>query len=95
MTHWTILLEPAADGQTTATVLELPEFKVTGSTRQIALNEIQQLLTQRLANTEVVSVSIPPTAVHNPWLKFGGMFENDADFEAIAQAIQTEREETL
>ncbi|MEL6491201.1 MAG: hypothetical protein AAFQ95_14680 [Cyanobacteria bacterium J06621_3] len=38
MTHWNILIEPAKDGQTTATVVELPTFQVTANTRQTALD---------------------------------------------------------
>ena len=89
------MLEPATNGQTTATVFGLPSFKVTAKDRQTALDQIQQLIKQWLANAEVVSVSIPTIEDNsNPWLKFGGIFKNDADFEAIVQAIEQEREET-
>ena len=92
MTNWNILLEPSTDGQTTATVLELPAFQVTANTRQLALDKIQQLLAHRLANAEVVSLSLPTLESDNPWLKFGGIFKDDPDFANIAQAIQSERE---
>jgi len=94
MTNWNILLESATDGQTTATVLELPAFRVTAGDRQTALDQIQQLLKQRLANAEVVPVSIPTAEDDsNPWLKFGGIFKDDPDFTAIAQSIEQERQE--
>ena len=96
MTNWNILLESATDGQTTATVLELPECQVTAGDRQTALDQIQQLLKQRLANAEVVPVSIPTAEDDsNPWLKFGGIFRSDADFEAIVRVIQRERQESV
>ncbi|MEM9003801.1 MAG: hypothetical protein AAGE59_09785 [Cyanobacteria bacterium P01_F01_bin.86] len=95
MADLNILLEPAVDGQLTATVLEFPEFKVTANTRQLALDEIQQLLVQRLAQTEIVSVSVPTKETDNPWIKFGGIFKGDPDFEAIAQAMKVEREDLL
>jgi len=94
MTNWNILLESVTDGQTTATVLELPAFQVTAGDRQTALDQIQQLLKQRLANAEVVPVSIPTAEDDsNPWLKFGGIFKDDPDFAAIAQSIEQERQE--
>mgnify|MGYP006285843871 CR=1 FL=1 len=96
MTNWNILLESATDGQTIATVLELPAFQVTAGDRQTALDQIQQLLKQRLANAEVVPVSIPTAEDDsNPWLKFGGIFRSDADFEAIVRVIQRERQESV
>jgi predicted RNase H-like HicB family nuclease len=93
VTNWNILIEPSTDGQTTATVLELPSFQVKASDRETALKEIQRLLAQRLASAEVVSVSIPAPDSANPWLKYGGMFKDDADFEAIAQELQQERQQ--
>jgi len=95
MKNWTILIEPSTDGQTTATVLELPLFQVKASDRETALQEIQRLLAQRLASAEVVSVSIPTPGNENPWLKYGGMFKDDADFEAITQGLQQERQKPL
>lgn len=92
MTSWNILIEPSPDGQTTATVLELPSFQVKASDRETALQDIQQLLAQRLASAEVVSISIPTPGNENPWLKYGGMFRDDADFEAITQELQQERQ---
>ena len=92
MTNWNILLESATDGQTTATVLELPTFQVTAGDRQTALGQIQQLLKQRLAKAEVVPISIPTTVDDsNPWLRFGSIFKDDEDFAAIVQDIEQEQ----
>ncbi|MGF1521917.1 MAG: hypothetical protein ACFBSF_06290 [Leptolyngbyaceae cyanobacterium] len=94
MTSLSVLLESTADGQTTATVLGLPSFKVIADTRQSALQKIRQLLDEHLANTEVVAIPISATNEDNPWRKFGGVFKDDADFELIAQAIAAERQES-
>lgn len=100
MASWNILLEPDKDGQTTATVVEMPTFNVTASTRKTALAKIQQLLTERLAHAEVVSISVPtlkpekpedPLRTENPWAEFGGLFQGDQDFEGIVQTMQAER----
>ncbi|MGG6241767.1 hypothetical protein ACQ4N7_24335 [Nodosilinea sp. AN01ver1] len=93
MTNWNILIEPSTDGQTTATVLELPSFQVKASDRVTALKEIQRLLAKRLAGAEIVSLSMPAPVSENPWLKYGGMFKGDADFEAITQDLQQDRQE--
>jgi len=87
MTNWNILIESATDGQTTATVLELPNFQITAKTRQKALEKIQQLLTQRLSQAKVVPLSIPDDHSDNPWIKFGGTFKDDPDFADIAKTI--------
>ncbi|MEN8447820.1 MAG: hypothetical protein ABG776_22720 [Cyanobacteria bacterium J06555_13] len=92
MTNWNILVEPTKDGQTTATVVELPAFQVTASNRQTALDEIQNLLAERLANAEMVSISVPSENDESPWLKFGGVFKDDPDFEDIVRDIRAERE---
>lgn len=85
MTNWNILLESTTDGQTIATVIELPTFQVTATTRQLALDKIQQLLTQRLSKTEVVSLPIPDNPETNPWIKFGGIYKGDSDFTHIVE----------
>lgn len=90
--NWNILLESTTNGQTTATVLELPAFQVTADTRQSALDKIRELLAQRLAHAEVVSVAVPGAEAENPWQKFGGIFKRDADFEEITRNLNAERE---
>ena len=98
MTNWNILIEPTKDGQTTATVVELPTFHVTESNRQTALDKIQRLLSERLASAEIVSISIPSDPLEkseNPWLKFGGIFKDDPDFDKIVRDMRAERESDL
>jgi len=95
MTNWNILLEKATNGQTTATVVELPACQVTAITRQLALEQIEQLLTQRLSEAEVVSLAIPSSQKANPWIEFGGVFKDDADFADIVEDLQAERTERL
>lgn len=51
----------------------------------------KQQPTQRLASTEMVSISFPSAKEENPWLKFGGVFKNDPDFENIVQDMKIER----
>ncbi|MEL7226138.1 MAG: hypothetical protein AAF810_21000 [Cyanobacteria bacterium P01_D01_bin.36] len=95
MTTWHILVESASDGQTIATVTELSTFQVKATTRQQALDEIQQLLTRQVSKAEVVSLPVLINQEANPWIEFGSIFKDDPDFADISEAIQAERMEEL
>jgi predicted RNase H-like HicB family nuclease len=89
-----ILLEQTADGQSSATVLELPDCHVIAITPQSAINQIQARLTERLATAQIVSIQIPAPQPQNPWIEFAGIFKDDPDFADIAQVIRAERTST-
>jgi predicted RNase H-like HicB family nuclease len=86
-----ILLEQTADGQSSATVLEIPDCHVIAITPQEAMSQVQTLLTERLANAQIVSIQIPAPQPQNPWIEFAGIFKDDQDFADIAQAIRADR----
>jgi predicted RNase H-like HicB family nuclease len=89
-----ILLEQTADGQSSATVLELPDCHVIAITPQAAISQVQARLTQRLATAQIVSIQIPAPQPQNPWIEFAGIFKDDPDFADIAQVIRAERNST-
>jgi predicted RNase H-like HicB family nuclease len=86
-----ILLEQTADGQSSATVLELPDCQVIAITPQAAMSQVQTRLTARLATAQIVSIQIPDPQPANPWIEFAGIFKDDRDFADIAQAIRADR----
>jgi predicted RNase H-like HicB family nuclease len=86
-----ILLEQTADGQSSATVLELPDCHVIAITPQAAISQVQSRLTERLATAQIVSIEVPTPQPQNPWIEFAGIFKDDPDFTDIAQAIRAER----
>jgi predicted RNase H-like HicB family nuclease len=86
-----ILIEQTADGQSSATVLELPDCQVIAITAQEAMSQVQVRLTERLATAQIVSIEIPAPQSQNPWIEFAGIFKDDPDFAEIAQAIRKER----
>jgi predicted RNase H-like HicB family nuclease len=88
---YNILLEQTADGQSSATVLELPNCQVIAITPQEALHQVQTCLTERLATAQIVSIQIPVSQPHNPWIEFAGIFKDDPDFTDIAQALRADR----
>jgi predicted RNase H-like HicB family nuclease len=86
-----ILIEQTADGQSSATVLELPNCQVVATTPQEAIRQVRARLTQRLATAEIVSIQIPAPEPQNPWIEFAGIFKDDPDFADIAEALRADR----
>lgn len=90
-----ILLEQTKTGQIIASIAELANCQVEADTRKEALAAIQELVSDRLNNVEVLplQISLAQTVQENPWMEFIGMFEGDAEFEEIAAQWQTERQQ--
>ncbi|MCC5635705.1 hypothetical protein LC593_07535 [Nostoc sp. CHAB 5844] len=88
-----ILLERSDEGNVIAYVLEFPNTQVEASTQQQALQELKKLFSTRLENIEVIPVEIQlfQSEVENPWMKFAGVFKDDADFAEIADNLRAER----
>ncbi len=63
-----ILLEQTVDGQSSATVLGLPDCHVIALTPQAAISQVQTRLTERLAIAQIVSIQIPASPHQNFWL---------------------------
>jgi predicted RNase H-like HicB family nuclease len=89
-----ILLEQTPDGQSSATVLELPDCHVIAVTPQAAISQVQTRLTERLATAQIVSIQIPASEPQNPWVEFAGMFKDDSDFTDLALSLRAERNST-
>lgn len=91
--NYDVLIENQADGSVSATVLGLSDCQATGATKEEALKNLTQLLTQRLANAEIVSLEIEPPKKEHPWMKFAGMFKDDPQFDEMMEYIEQERRE--
>jgi hypothetical protein len=89
-----ILLEKDPTGKETAIVLEIPDCRITADTRQEALDGVRQLLAERLAKAEIVSLQMQLPSNPHPWMKFAGIFKDDPLFTEIANDIRAERQET-
>jgi hypothetical protein len=87
-------LETDKTGKETAIVLEIPDCRITADTRQQALDGVRQLLLERLAKAEIVSLQMQLPANPHPWMKFAGMFKDDSLFAEIARDIRAQRQET-
>jgi predicted RNase H-like HicB family nuclease len=91
--NYSILIETPKSGGYRATALGLPNCRAKGATREIALQNIQQLLTDRLSQSEIVTLKIDSPRSKHPWMQFAGMFQDDPQFENMLADIQTYRQE--
>jgi hypothetical protein len=63
-----------------------------GSTREEALQHLEQQLTEELAEAEITQLEIPLTQPENPWLKIAGSFKDDLQWNEYITEIETERQ---
>jgi hypothetical protein len=87
----TLLLEALTSGQVAASVLEFPDCRVKAETREAAIAQIQATFLERLKNMEAISWNVPIQTSEPSWIKFAGVFKDDADFAAIMDSIRAER----
>ena len=90
--NYDVLIEQT-DSNFIVTALNLPNCQATGATREKALKNLTQILTQRLANAEIVSLEIELPKKEHPWMKFAGMFKDDPQFDEMMEYIEQERRE--
>lgn len=91
--NYSILIETPKSGVYQATAIGLPNCRAKGATRDIALQNIKQVLTDKLNHSEIVTLKIDTSQPEHPWTKFAGMFQHDPQFEDMLKDIQTYRQE--
>ena len=91
--NYAILIETTKSGGYRAIALGLPNCRAKGETRELALQNIRQLLTTRLSQSEIVTLKIDSPQREHPWMQFAGMFQNDPQFEDMQADIQAYRQE--
>ena len=91
--NYSILIETPKSGGYRATAVGFPNCRAKGETRELALQNIQQLLIDRLSQSEIVTLKIEYPRLGHPWMQFAGMFQNDPQFEDMLTDIQTYRQE--
>ncbi|HAT13678.1 MAG TPA: hypothetical protein DCS91_09000 [Microcoleaceae bacterium UBA11344] len=87
----TLLLEALTSGQIVASIREFPDCRVQAETRETAIAQIQATFLERLKNMEAISWNVPIQTSEPSWMKFAGVFKDDADFAAIIESIRAER----
>jgi predicted RNase H-like HicB family nuclease len=91
--NYSILIETPKSGGYRAIALGLPNCRAKGATREIALQNIRELLTTRLSHSEIVTLKIDSSQPEHPWTQFAGMFKNDPQFDDMQADIQAYRQE--
>jgi predicted RNase H-like HicB family nuclease len=91
--NYSILIETPKSGVYQATAIGMPNCRAKGATRDIALQNIKQILTDKLNHSEIVTLKIDIPQPEHPWTQFAGMFQNDSQFEDMLKDIQTYRQE--
>ncbi len=86
-----VLLETESNGQVTATLWGLPECKAIGKNRDEAINNITQLISDRIDQAELVFVNIVRDKHQNNWLKFAGMYQDNPVFDEVISYMKSER----
>jgi predicted RNase H-like HicB family nuclease len=91
----TLMIEPQESGRFVASVMEFPDCRVEGETREEAIELIHQQWQAQIDRVEFMPLSLPLTpkaTAESPWTKLYGLYKDDPDFAEIAAAIRAERE---
>lgn len=89
--NYDVLIEQKTDNKVTATLLGWQDFQTEGTTKEEALNNLNQMLNKKLEKTEIVSLQIEVSPPEHPWQKFAGMFKDDPDFDDLQAFIEEDR----
>jgi hypothetical protein len=86
-----VLIEPVAGNGYRAKSGEPLAFTVEGSTRDVALQNLKELIARRLGNgSEIVSVTVADDK--NPWAAMAGIFDpNDPDVQEWIEIMAENR----
>lgn len=90
---YNVLIEQTESGNYAATVLGWSECNAEGATKEEALTKLNQVVSARLQNAEIVSLEIDNPHTENPWMKFAGMFKDDPQFDEMLEYIEQYRRE--
>ncbi len=89
-----VLVEKQPANGFVAVVLGWPECSGTGNTRDEALVHVRAVLTERLANAEIVPLQVEVSNANDPWEKMIGRFANDPQWADVQAELRRIREET-
>ncbi len=91
--NYSILIEAKENGYQ-ATVWGLPDCQVFATTKEEAINNLHELMENRLQNVEIViqETEKPITSEHS-WMKFAGKYKDDPQFDDMLADIEAYRRE--
>jgi predicted RNase H-like HicB family nuclease len=85
------LIEYESDDKVVATVLGMSECKGYGDTEELALANLHENLSARLANAKIVPIRLKSSGKENPWMKLAGKYKDDPQFQAMLDYIEADR----
>lgn len=90
---YNVLVEYQNQERVKASVLGWPECQVEASTKEEALQQLQEIVNQQLRDREIVSleIEVPVPQAEHPWMQFAGMFKDDPDFDEFLEFIEEDR----
>lgn len=92
MTYYAIL-ENAKKGSFRASVIGFPDVTAKGSTRQEALANLQQAMSARLSQVEIVPIEPESVRAEHPWQAFAGIWADEPHFDEFLADIEQYRRE--
>ncbi len=88
---YNVLVRNNPNGRYEATILGWPDCTVEGSSRQDVVQRARELLTDLLAEWELIQVEIEAPSPKSPLLQFAGMWAEDETFEEFVDAMESYR----
>ncbi|MEZ4615363.1 MAG: hypothetical protein R2867_07600 [Caldilineaceae bacterium] len=87
-----LLTKQPANGYLARPVL-MPELVVAGADEQEALDRVREAIAQATAQSRIVRIDVPNGTgpVDDPWLRFGGMWGDENDWEQFEKDIEAFR----
>jgi hypothetical protein len=86
-----VLLKDEQNGQVSAWVLGLPEYKVVSRDRASAMVELEQKLASALSGSEVITLEVEVSKPEHPWEQFAGLYKDSELFEVVLENIADNR----
>jgi predicted RNase H-like HicB family nuclease len=90
--NYSILVEEKEGGYQ-ATVCGLHDFQVFAPTREDALQNLHNLVNNRLQSIEILTQEIEVLKYDHPWMKFAGKYKDDHQFDDMLAFIEDYRQE--
>jgi hypothetical protein len=88
-----VLLEPLDSRGYRATSLARMRAVAEAPTREEALEQVRQQVSQLLAQGEIVRLQVPVPGKSNPWAEVCGRFKDHPDWDEVQETIRRYREE--
>ncbi len=92
-TSYLVAVRAEPSGQHMAQVVGLPDIRALASSKEEAITQVRQALTEWLAATSWVQMQVPIPAPEHPLLRFAGHSKDDPDFDGYLEEIRRYREQ--